>query len=583
MSKFNLLDEPWIAVIDHQGATRELSLLDFFAQAHLYRDFAGDTKTQDFAVMRVLLAVLHTVFSRFDATGKPYPYLRLDERYKPSQPIKSDNQDDYEECLYHTWLDLYKLGKFPAIVSQYLEKWRERFYLFDEQYPFFQVKQSDIATSKLNKKSATPIKGRNINRLLSESSTKVALFSPKSGDYKGKLKEGEIVRWLITFHGFTGLADKSIFGQKKYKASKGWLFDLGGTFLKGNNLFTTLMANFYLPNKANNNLLHIQNPCWENDSSSIIDHYLQLNTINNLASLYTAWSRAIYINPHIDLSAEFVCHIVKLPEITHQNQFLEPMTVWKFNQKGDNANTYTPKKHQLSKAMWRSFGLLVGCETAFSQLQRMVGIIEWLIDIQDLATKYCPEFTKKELVLCAVGMQDDGNATSWVPTDEVIDTLDINHYVLTDLKKDGWIMRINETVLLTEKIVDFVFKNFLSKINKLRGEMTGAFVEKNIAEMYFLIDAPFREWLAKIKPGDEKEATLQVWHRQLKSLVGQQAEKILFSATPRDYHGKRVLEDPKNTNSKFDSINNIFIIYNHFIASLNHTLNLQEGNNATTI
>ena len=138
-------------------------------------------------------------------------------------------------------------------------------------------------------------------------------------------------------------------------------------------------------------------------------------------------------------------------------------------------------------------------------------------------------------------------------------------------------------VLLTEKIVDFVFKNFLSKINKLRGEMTGAFVEKNIAEMYFLIDAPFREWLAKIKPGDEKEATLQVWHRQLKSLVGQQAEKILFSATPRDYHGKRVLEDPKNTNSKFDSINNIFIIYNHFIASLNHTLNLQEGNNATTI
>ena len=139
MSKFNLLDEPWIAVIDHQGITRELSLLDFFAQAHLYRDFAGDTKTQDFAVMRMLLAVLHTVFSRFDATGKPYPYLRLDERYKPSQPVEPSNKDDYEECLYYTWLDLYKSGKFPAIISQYLEKWRDRFYLFDEQYPFFRL------------------------------------------------------------------------------------------------------------------------------------------------------------------------------------------------------------------------------------------------------------------------------------------------------------------------------------------------------------------------------------------------------------------------------------------------------------
>lgn len=571
MSKFNLLDEPWIAVIDREGITSELSLLDFFTHAHLYRDFAGDTKTQDFAVMRVLLAVLHTVFSRFDATGKPYPYLNLDERYKPSRPIDADYQDEYVECLYHTWLDLYKAGKFPEIIGQYLEKWRDRFYLFDEQYPFFQVQQADIATSKLNKgRNATPIMGRNINRLLSESNNKTALFSPTSEDYKGLLKESEVARWLITFHGFTGLADKSAFGQQKYKASKGWLFDLGGIFLKGDNLFTTLMANFYLPNKESNNLLHRQNPCWEDESSNIIKRYFQPNAVDNLASLYTVWSRAIYIDPHIDLNLEFICHIVKLPEIAHQNQFLEPMTVWRFNQKGDNADTYTPKKHQLSKSLWRSFGLLVGCKTTFSQFQRMVGVIEWLNSLAE----YCPEFSKDNLVLCAVSMQDDGNATSWVPTNEVIDTLNINHNVLIDLKENGWIMRINETVLLTEKVVDVIFKTFLSKVNKLSGE-TGGFVEKNIAEMYFLIDAPFREWLAKIKPTDEKEAKLLAWQRQLKSLVSKQAKQILLTAVPRSY---RLQQDADSSNSV-----NIFTIYNHFMASLNRALSLQEGNNVITV
>ena len=68
MGKFNLLDESWLSVVlDETGTTKEVSLREVFKNAHLYKDLAGDTKTQDFAVLRVLLAVLHTVFSRFDA------------------------------------------------------------------------------------------------------------------------------------------------------------------------------------------------------------------------------------------------------------------------------------------------------------------------------------------------------------------------------------------------------------------------------------------------------------------------------------------------------------------------------------
>lgn len=71
MGRFNLLDEKWIPVIVDDKGRRELaSLLDVFKEAPNYRSLAGDMATQDFAVFRLLLAVLHTVFSRVDAQGE---------------------------------------------------------------------------------------------------------------------------------------------------------------------------------------------------------------------------------------------------------------------------------------------------------------------------------------------------------------------------------------------------------------------------------------------------------------------------------------------------------------------------------
>ena len=64
MGEFNLLDEGWISVVtDYKGKTDTVGMKEFFENAHNYIALAGDTPTQDFAVMRFLLAVLHTVFS----------------------------------------------------------------------------------------------------------------------------------------------------------------------------------------------------------------------------------------------------------------------------------------------------------------------------------------------------------------------------------------------------------------------------------------------------------------------------------------------------------------------------------------
>lgn len=265
LGRYNLLDEPWIMVMTEDGENRKVSLQEVFRHAHTYRSLAGDMVTQDFAVMRVLLAVLHTVFSRVNAAGETYKYLTLDARYVPQNEIEEDDADDYGEELFETWEILWRTGRFPEIVETYLEAWRDRFYLFDETYPFYQVTKESIAPDKINKAKAGIICGKNINRLISESGNKIVLFSPKYEGKKNKeiLDADEIARWLITFQGYSGLAEKVIFGKEKYKASKGWLFDLGGIYLSGENLFQTLWLNCMLWHTEESYRIERQCPCWE--------------------------------------------------------------------------------------------------------------------------------------------------------------------------------------------------------------------------------------------------------------------------------------------------------------------------------
>src|SRR5699024_9430745 len=93
MNKFNLIDEPWIVVMTNEkGETTKVSLRDLFANAHQYKRLAGDSDAQDFAILRVLLAITTTVFSRYDNMGEPYVEFEMN---KNMQPIHGDLDEDY--------------------------------------------------------------------------------------------------------------------------------------------------------------------------------------------------------------------------------------------------------------------------------------------------------------------------------------------------------------------------------------------------------------------------------------------------------------------------------------------------------
>ena len=556
MSRFNLLDEPWIAVVyDDKGHTKEISLLDLFQNAHCYKELAGDTKTQDFAVLRVLLAILHTVFSRFDADGEVYEWLEVDERFRQLESVDESDLEEYENALFETWLALWQAGQFPEIVTQYLEKWRDRFYLFDEAYPFFQVRKEDIAADKIVQSKATAVSGKNINRTISESNNKTALFSPRSEKNKELLNGQEIVRWLLTFQGYTGVGDKTKFKKldSDVTLSKGWLFDLGGMIAKGHNLFETLLLNCYLVQNEADNLLHVQTPCWELSSQTLLSNYLGNGDIDNLAALYTVWSRGIYIDPDSDLAQPFTFEIVKLPEVNHQDNFLEPMTLWEYRQSGVYKDHHIPKEHVLNQSLWRSFGLLASS----GDKQRKPGIIDWLVLLRK-------EIGNHPITLRAISMQNDGNASSRVPTDEIIDSLAINEFVLTDLEEQGWVPRINDTVEETKTVVSKTYKQYVDDIRTIRNIHSSDFTAQKVEELYFKIDQPFRQWLAGIQITDEKDKTIKHWREQLKKMVRQEAEQLLQSGNPRDYIGI--------VNTEKRIVKNIATAYEDFVINLKRDL-----------
>lgn len=568
MGRFNLLDEPWISVVcDEKGSTKDVSMLELFENAAKYSELAGDTKTQDFAVLRILLAVLHTVFSRFDVKGNSYEYFELGDRYIPNKSVEECDLENYKADLEDTWLNIWENGKFPNIVCEYLNKWHDRFYLFDEKYPFLQVRKYDVRSGVLSKDSPSPISGKTINRLISESENKLSLFASKNEAYGKRNKEilsaSEIARWLITLHGYIGLSDKVIFGKAKYKASKGWLFDLGGVYLKGSNLFETLMLNCYLPCGTGGNLENIQRPCWETTGEEQINFYLKDNNIYSLAELYTVWSRAVYIDPDFDINEPFSCRIVKLPEINHKNNFLEPMTIYSYNKNGDNKDSFTPKKHIQNQSLWRSFGMITKNSLTSDTLSyRCPGIIDWLNEITCISRREKLGINNFIQGIVSVSMADDGNATSWVPTDEIVDFLSIKDFVLTDVKAGGWTNIINDVIDHTKKVVEFTYKNYLKDIKDIRRLNGDSFVSQNIEQVYFVIDKSFKQWLSGIDVADDQALKAGEWYSKLKKLLYHEAKRIYESGSNRDFIG--IVEN--------EQIKNIATVFNRFAYFLNNDL-----------
>lgn len=347
--KFNLLEEPWVCVMQENGEVKELSLIDALIHAHQYRGLSGELPTQDVAVLRLLLAVLQTVVYRYDADG---------------------NEDELVETedAYERWEEIWNEGKLPEKpIREYLAKWKERFYLYDSNRPFYQVPKAAIGTE---------CKAAKLNGEISESSNKLRLFSNRAGKEKKFLSDSEAARWLLYLNGYDDTSAKP--KQKGLPSpGTGWLGKLGLIYADGSNLFETLMLNLVVVNISDKECWDSPKPVWEAETVKSAER-TEIVVPSNQAELLTVQSRRILLKKEVQgVSGYYVLGGDFFPK---EAAYMEQMTVWKkYEPKGNAVPYYQPRRHLPEKQMWRDFSNLVMSD----QENRTPGVLRWVAWLKD--------------------------------------------------------------------------------------------------------------------------------------------------------------------------------------------------------
>lgn len=470
--EFNLLDEPWIRVIDRDCNVHEVSLIELFEQAHIYKDLCGELPTQDFAMLRLLLAVLHTVFSRYDENGDESPL------------------EDSDEAL-RRWKELWEGGRFPAeVITEYLESQRENFYLFHPERPFYQVAE----ISKLGKISNGEYDAQKLNGELSKSKNKNQLFASIGGEESRSLSYSQAVRWLIYLNGFDDNALKAGTGI-------GWLGQLGLIALGGNNLFETLMLNFICYNVDEKDVWKTEKPIWENKEKITIEKRY-INFPDNYSELYTLPSRRIFLQRSNNRVIGY--KILGGDYFDKETAHREPMTIWRHQSKSVNE---IPKEHNSSMQFWRDFSsILTNKNVEVDKICRNPGVISWFNsllepegDLKIIASDYFLKLRIASTKYCGSQRSSIENVFS--------DSIQMHASLLSDMNI-SWRNMVLDCIGFCETIAKKVWL-FAKDVNLAcggsnstkEGKGTSVFFAENAkADFYNRIDSPFRRWLYGLNP-----------------------------------------------------------------------------------
>ncbi|KRM44563.1 type I-E CRISPR-associated protein Cse1/CasA [Lentilactobacillus parafarraginis] len=575
--QFNLTTDPWIKVISKESNQEQtVSLITLFENADKYRALGGEIRAQDLAILRFLLAILTTVYSRFDADDEPYEWLTIDQQtLRDVGGLNVDDKGKVKKALLHTWEQLYDSGKFTEIVTTYLKRYADRFDLFGEQ-PFYQVTENEYNQVVPKKKQISGEKGpgtvavKQINRQVSESGNTPALFSPKSDDFKNDIQLDELVRWLVTYQNYTGVTDKTkIDMPDKFSTSSGWLYKLNPVFADGNDLFQTLMLNLILI--GDDQPYALQRPVWEESIPAYVDQRKKQQMPNNLAELYTTWSRLL----HINWSDDGIPTIFSagLPMFESEDAFIEPMTLWRYDKKTSRFRPAVKTLRSLGMAMWRNFGEYVKIESTSDQdQQHEPGLVHWLRTLRD--KDLISEDTL--LTLASVTLISDGNATSQAPVAEVYDDMRINADVLFDEDPDAaqrWPDRIAEMITLTQKIGSDYWQ-FAANVARIRNLDYRPFANKMSATFYDGLNAPFKDWLSNLSNQEDRDKKSNLWKDELEQYVLNAAKEVVQSSSPRDMAG---FIDMAGIIDKNHGLVNIFTVSNRLRHRVQVDLDVKKG------
>lgn len=541
-ASFSLIDRPWIPVLDMSGSYRRVSLAEVFAEAGQLRCIAGDLPTQTFALLRLLLAVLHRAV---------------------------EGPDDMR-----AWGELWASPGLPIRdITGYLDEFRDRFDLLHPKTPFYQV--ASLRTEK------GEVSG--LERLIADVPVNEPYLTNRLGPGLQRISPAEAAVWVVHCQAYdtsgikTGaVGDPRVKQGKSYPIGPGPCGGLGGVFLEGPTLRETLLLNLialdcpYLEQEPDKD-----SPVWERPPHGPAEEDDAWRGPYGVLNLYTWQSRRIRLVG--DEHAITGVIIANGDKLTWENRYRhEPMTGWRRRKdqgRGRQGPVYMPALHDPARALWRGLTSLLPTKSAAmghaGADMLPPALSQWLARLR--AHGYLdPSYRVTTRAIGAI----------YGTKQTVIDAVYHDHLTMTvqAFDADGELATaIVDSVADAEKAVA-ALRWLAVDLCRAAGGYGGqrsdppAAAGARAAERGFAeLEVHFRQWLGSLGPTtDPREARAQ-WQTQVRARVAAIGAELVAQAGPQAWVG-RYLDPHKRTDYISSAIADL-----KFRRALNRALPLAAG------
>lgn len=511
--EFNLLDEPWIPVRLLDGTIAEVGLLDLLRRATDIADLACELPTQNIAIQRLVLAVA----------------------YRVATP------DDEDE-----WIDQFEAGLPAEAMIDYLEQWRDRFYLFGGRYPFMQV--ADLRTKNDEVKTLDVI-------IACVPKEDKRLFSTRQASGLAQLSASDAARWLVHVQAYDtsgirsgAVGDPQVTQGKGFPIGPAWCGHLGLVWLKGRHLSETLLLNL-IPSDTGNltgvELASEWEGCsWESTEpeSAARGDYSLLDPSGSprdlsIPRLLTWHSRRVrLVGDSSGVRRVVLAQGDKL--FPQEMRLYEPQSLWSYStpqSKKYKQDVYMPRKFKPGRALWRNLpGILPAptmIEGADKQLKRQflpsaTLSFHYQLENASIVTAY-----PKVVRIQAVGVTYRAKETE--VQDVYSDELSLSVAVMRAEREDLSTL-IDRQVRLTEEVsrtVGMLAAN-LARAAGESGDGAGDGARDRAKERYFsLVDDPFRSWVAQVDGSEEPREVGRRWESILRGYALELQRELVSCAS----------------------------------------------------
>lgn len=313
MSRFNLIDEKWIPVRFPDGNRDELGISEVLLRSREIAVIEDPSPLVVAGLHRFLLAVLYRAL---------------------------EGPTDIEKAK-----DLFRDGLPSERITAYLNEWRDRFWLFDETYPFYQVPDYEPKEEMGEKqwKAWTALSAEH-----NTNNSKV-LFDHTDNTNAGSIPSSAAARWLIACQTFALARGKSDLGYSESAPSANALMALP----LGRTLQDTLILSLVPENR---DVLATDRAVWEREPETLASVKAGKERMpTGLVDLYTWTSRSIKL--HLEGDGSTLARLADAAGVRCElGDVTDPMLSYRINEKfGKLPNRLAYR----DRGLWRDFDSLL--------------------------------------------------------------------------------------------------------------------------------------------------------------------------------------------------------------------------------